>query len=53
MRQFLTGLFLGFSLMYLSYHKDEIVLEAKTWFAHASHDADADAKIDKMTGRRR
>jgi hypothetical protein len=53
MRQFLTGLFLGIAFMYISYHKDEIVLEATSWFAHASHDAEADARIQKMTAQRR
>lgn len=52
MRQFLYGLLLGIAIMYFSYHKDEFVMQAQSWFAHASHDADADARIEKMSGRR-
>ena len=54
MRQFLTGLLLGLGLMYFyAYQKDAFMLQATSWFAAASHDADAEEKIEKMTARRR
>jgi hypothetical protein len=53
MRQFLTGLLLGIAVTYFyAYEKDAFVDQVQAWFAQASHDADADAKIDKMTARR-
>ncbi len=54
MRQFLTGLLLGLAIMYwYAYQKDDFVSYAQTWFAHASHDAGADAKIKEMAAARR
>ena len=52
MRQFLTGLLLGLGVMYFyAYEKDAFVDQVQAWFAQASHDDGADAKIDKLTAR--
>ena len=54
MRQFLTGLLLGLGVMYWwAYQKETFLTQVHVWFAEASHDADADAKIEKMTSRKR
>ncbi|MBI3769489.1 MAG: hypothetical protein HY271_13500 [Deltaproteobacteria bacterium] len=54
MRRFLTGLLLGLASMYFyAYQKDTFFSEVKEWFASASHDADAPAKVDKFFSPRR
>jgi hypothetical protein len=54
MRRFLAGLLLGLASMYwYVYEKDAFVTTVKDWFAEASHDADAPAKVDKLFSRRR
>lgn len=54
MRRFLAGLLLGLASMYwYAYEKDTFFLRLSSWFAHASHDADAPAKVDKMFSTRR
>ena len=53
MRRFLAGLLLGLALMYwYTYEKDAFFLVLQNWFAYASHDADAPAKVDKFFSRR-
>ncbi len=52
MRRFVMGLLLGWASMYwYAYQKDVFFQSATDWFAHASADPDAKAKIDKMTSR--
>ena len=54
MRRFLAGLLLGLASMYwYAYEKDTFVESAKTWFAWASSDPQADEKIEKMLSRGR
>lgn len=54
MRQFIMGLLLGLASMYwYAYQKDAFVQSASDWFAEASSDPDAKAKMDKMISRQR
>ena len=54
MRRFLTGLLLGWASMYwYAYQKDAFLVAVQGWFAEASHDADAPAKVEKVFSRRR
>jgi hypothetical protein len=54
MRQFLIGLLLGLASMYwYAYQKDAFLQSASDWFAEASADPDAKAKMDKMISRQR
>ncbi len=54
MRQFVMGLLLGLASMYwYAYQKDAFVQSANDWFAEASADPDAKAKMDKMISRQR
>jgi hypothetical protein len=54
MRQFLAGLLLGLGVMYWwTYQKEAFLDQVHVWFAEASSDPDADAKIEKMTSRKR
>ena len=54
MRQFLIGLLVGLASMYwYAYQKDAFVQSASDWFAAASADPDAKAKMDKMISRQR
>lgn len=49
MRRFLAGLLLGVASMYwYTYQKDAFLEGVKDWFAAASSDPEAEAKIDKM-----
>jgi hypothetical protein len=49
MRRFLAGLLLGVASMYwYTYQKDAFMEEVKQWFADASSDPEAEAKINKM-----
>ena len=53
MRRFLTGLLLGLASMYwYAYQKDAFMVSVKEWFADASHDEGAPAKVEKMFSRR-
>ncbi len=54
MRRFVAGLLLGLASMYwYAYQKEAFVQAANDWFAEASSDPNAKAKIDKMTSRKR
>lgn len=54
MRQFIMGLLLGLASMYwYAYQKDAFVQSTSDWFAEASADPDAKAKMDKMISRQR
>jgi hypothetical protein len=54
MRRFLAGLLLGLASMYwYAYEKDTFFSGVKGWFASASHDADAPAKVEKVFSPRR
>ena len=54
MRQFVMGLLLGLASMYwYAYQKDAFIQSASDWFAEASSDPDAKAKMDKMISRQR
>jgi hypothetical protein len=54
MRRFLTGLLLGLASMYwYAYQKEAFVVTVKAWFAEASHDEGAPAKVDNLLSRRR
>ena len=54
MRQFIMGLLIGLASMYwYAYQKDAFVQSASDWFAEASADPDAKAKMDKMISRQR
>ena len=53
MRRFVAGLLLGWASMYwYAYQKEAFLQATSVWFAEASSDPDAKAKIDKMTSRK-
>lgn len=54
MRRFLAGMLLGIASMYwYAYEKEPFFQAVKGWFADASHDDGAPAKIDRVFSRRR
>jgi hypothetical protein len=53
MRRFLAGLLLGLASMYwYAYERDACMDALKGWFAQASHDDGAPAKVDSLISRR-
>jgi hypothetical protein len=53
MRRFVAGFLLGLASMYwYAYQKEAFLQATSDWFAEASSDPDAKAKIDKMTSRK-
>lgn len=53
MRRFLAGLLLGVASMYwYTYQKDAFFEGVKQWFAEASSDPEADAKIEKILAQK-